>query len=342
MPYPIESYTLPGGVDVPPTSVKNTYRLKGFSEETRNWHIERLPRMTIPSATYIMCPWCERMRDRRSMQIDHVLPCRPYVRLKLYKARNRHSSSERKSALDRLYNDKDNVLLSCTKCNIGGGDAMPTIETLNRAIKSVEGSDLEERLKRIKAVRQELDELPDKADGIVVKEWVWNGAATKTHKMATRFNPIDRKPLGEVVDEIENLVISRLVKTRPMWRLEASDLQPLQPNKVLTGELGRLCFYCLGLFNKQALQLDHINPASRRAEEVAVYNDAKNIIPVCRTCNTAKGNMYLSTSWLDEQIERRKKELHPGVEDAEGVAPPKEYKDYLEYARMLRIGVLER
>jgi 5-methylcytosine-specific restriction endonuclease McrA len=125
-----------------------------------------------------------------------------------------------------------------------------------------------------------------------------------------------------------------------MWSITASSLLSFQPTRSFSNEEGRLCFYCLGLFKKQAFQIDHINPASQRAPNPAVYSNPTNLIPVCRTCNTAKGIKSLSTFWLDEQIAARQREGLPGVENAVGVTTPVPYPSYLDFVKAQRARVL--
>ena len=355
MPLTIANYILPGHQNDVPQLLRGEYRAGGFSEGARNWHLERIPRLTIAAGTYITCPWCGKEKDFRSMQIDHIIPIQQYCRYKLLAYSLKHKDSPAKMRtlekdlrilLKVLYSDTRNLLLCCMKCNSGEGNTMPTQTGLRNAAAVVQGSLLETRLLNLLPILQDIRRLrPIKDHGVRIDLWtfVQSGASWNTSPRDTRQSTSYVSNPGTMLGKlsiIHNVIVDKLVKGRPAWSITANFLVPSQPTRKFNNEEGRLCFYCLGLFKKQAFQVDHINPASQRADVATVYSDPTNLIPVCRTCNTAKGIKYLSKQWLDDQIAARQKEGLPGVEDASGVVTPNAYASYLDYAKAERLRVL--
>jgi len=344
---PIDVYTLPGGADVPPPEIQAQYANGSFPEAVRDWHLDRIPRLTIAAVTYILCPWCGKNKDSRSMQIDHIIPVRIYARYQLYIRRDdvggsgQHSRDRADAALRNAYNDTNNLLLCCMRCNSGAQATMPTTLSLGNARGRVAGTDLAMRLLELTTTLMRINSLPMHVAGVNVRAYVLGGPTWRTSLMSSRFDPIGASSdLKEKLTNIENVISTFLIGRRIPWTVTAAQLQATQTAQVFNNQEGRLCFYCLGLFKKQAFQLDHIPPASTRAATAAVYNDPTNLIPVCRTCNTAKGNFSLTTGWLDQQILDRQTAGLPGVENATGVVAPPLHANYLEYARAQRLRVL--
>ncbi|HTY85358.1 MAG TPA: HNH endonuclease signature motif containing protein [Silvibacterium sp.] len=346
------TYALPLLTDFP-QNLRGEYRAGGFSENVRNWHLARIPRMIIAAGTYITCPWCGRERDIRSMQIDHIIPIQQYGRMMMLgycRSKKLNITTkldkELRFLLKTLYSDQENLLLSCMKCNAGAGNTMPTPAGLLAAAGRVQGTVLETRLKALVKVANKIRNLSSKnlpGLKISLREFILSGANWNTSQMETRHKPqiAVRKPADlEQYNLIHNTVVGLLVKGRPAFTITADILVPFQPSRAFQNEEGRLCFYCLGLFRKQAFQVDHINPASQRASDPAVYSDPTNLIPVCRTCNTSKGIKSLSTQWLDEQIQARQNQNLPGVEHAVGAVTPQGHADFISYVRAERIRVL--
>lgn len=355
MPLTIDAYTLPGHQNDVPQNLRDEYRAGGFSEGVRNWHLARIPRFTIAAGTYITCPWCGREKDFRSMQIDHIIPIQQYCRYMLlaYSVKNKNSylfmkdiEKNLRMKLVGLYSDPKNLTLCCMKCNSGEGNTMPTQSGLVAAAARVKGSLLETRLLNLVPILREIRKLKTITDqGVRVDLWsfVLNGPTWHTSARSTRQSTSYANKPGTLLGKlsiIHNVVVDKLVRSRPAWLITAQSLLASQPTQNFQNEEGRLCFYCLGLFKKQAFQIDHINPASQRATIPTVYSDPTNLIPVCRTCNTAKGIKYLSTQWLNEQIAARQNEGLPGVENASGIATPSGYATYFDYAIAQRVRVL--
>lgn len=343
MPMSLRDYVLAKPGDVP-TNVKDTYKVGSFDTLMRDWHLERLPRFIIPSGTYITCPYCGKSKDRRSMQIDHIIPQRVYARYRLYQkivmlkaaldGDDPESSMNAISWLKAYYNELDNLLLSCMKCNSKKSDKFLETTDYDAAYLRAGTSDLEARLKKNATIYKEIETLGNK-HGVDVKKFVKEGADWNTSRMTLR----DRKPTGNphkmttakkytkqyksvstdetfsnLLTGINNLVISYLTTGRVAWTVTIGQLEALQPTTKFSNEEGRLCFYCLGLFKKQAFQIDHINPSFNRNESEQSYNNPLNLIPVCRTCNTSKGERPLSTAWCEERTKARSDEKLPGLE----------------------------
>lgn len=66
---------------------------------------------------------------------------------------------------------------------------------------------------------------------------------------------------------------------------------------------GKICLYCLGVYEESAFELDHIKPVSahKHVLSAGLYNDVINIVAVCKTCNTSKGPRPLTTDFLSER-----------------------------------------
>ncbi|HUB00703.1 MAG TPA: HNH endonuclease [Terracidiphilus sp.] len=354
MPLTIENFTLPTLAQVP-INVRSQFVAGSFPTDVRNFHLERIPRMVIPSGTYILCPWCGKEKDSRSMQIDHIIPIQQYCRYKLlhYSLKNQDNRQSMLSLekdlrilLKVLYSDTKNLLLCCVKCNSGEGNTMPTEDGLRGAAARVQGTVLQTRLLNLIPILQDIRRLrPIKDQGVRVDLWTFihKGASWNTSPRDTRqstspaTNPF--KMLGKL-SIIHNTVVDKLVRGRPAWSITAGLLVPFQPTRQFTDEEGRLCFYCLGLFKKQAFHIDHINPASRRADNATAYNDPTNLIPACRTCNTSKGDRYLSKTFLAEMLKARQDENLPGVEHVANPVFPGTYTSYLDYVADVRNHLL--
>jgi 5-methylcytosine-specific restriction endonuclease McrA len=337
--------------------LRDQYRAGGFVEAVRDWHLARIPRLIAASGTYISCPWCGRERDIRSMQIDHIVPIQQYTRYNLLVYALKHKDNRvRMSTIEKdlriltktLYSDQKNLSLCCMKCNAGEGKTMPTPEGLRAASASVAGSVLETKLLNLIPFVQDMTKprrvVKENGVNLNIKEFILNGATWSTTARETRQTKsvitANYSTMIAKLSLIHNTVVEKLVKGRPAFTIVANNLIPFQPSRVFNGEEGRLCFYCLGLFRKQAFQIDHINPASQRSETPSVYSDPTNLIPVCRTCNTGKGIKSLSTLWLDAQIAARQNEGLPGVENANNVLTPHGYASYLDYVKAQRLRVL--
>ncbi|MCX8964392.1 HNH endonuclease [Erwinia psidii] len=74
---------------------------------------------------------------------------------------------------------------------------------------------------------------------------------------------------------------------------------------------GKPCIYCYGVYEASSFDIDHIKPSKKihkgqfiDKERIKRNNDLKNLIAVCKTCNTTKGNLNLTendTLYLQRQ-----------------------------------------
>lgn len=99
--------------------------------------------------------------------------------------------------------------------------------------------------------------------------------------------------------------------------------QALNTNKITFK--GKLCFYCLGIYEPFCFELDHINSAIKKStpnastsNKISSFNQIDNIIPVCKICNTKKGVKILDKTLLASFLKQRQDEgkYHFGVEHA--------------------------
>ena len=146
--------------------------------------------------------------------------------------------------------------------------------------------------------------------------------------------------LKKNLNGIHNLVVNYLSQGRVAWTVTMAGLEAIQPSQAFTNEEGRLCFYCMGLFKKQAFQVDHINPSHGRNETTTSYNNPGNLIPVCRTCNTSKAERGLSTNWLEERIRLRIEEGLPGLELIDGDHGQNIDEEVIDFARRVRVQLI--
>lgn len=334
----IDTYRLPAAASDVPDNIRALYRSGGFDKAVRDWHLARIPRYTVANAVMIMCPYCGKWKDRRSMQIDHIIPAKVYVRYKMLRGA-KHFATKRRFAdilLRSAYNDKKNLVLSCMRCNSGAQDRIMDQLDYQVAAANLHGSAAALRMHNNWDTLKNIGKLQfayvagRDLKTFVMKGCWWGQRVTRnTGRKAgatTRETDLIRR-----LELIEAHVIMSLVRSRPQWTVSIAGLEADQPSQTLVNEELRLCYYCLGLFKKQAFQIDHINPASRRSDTPAVYNDPTNLVPACRTCNTSKGNAYLSTHWLDLQVQKRQTEGLPGIEHATNLVVPPGYADAIAY-----------
>ena len=325
------TYELPGGAaapSLPPQDVRDLYATGSFPKAVRDWHLDRLPRMLIRTATYRRCPYCNKQKDSRSFQIDHVIPHKIFIRYRLYLTR--HSTGKDTPASTALadlqiranYSERQNLVLACMRCNAVAQDAMPTLPLIAAVIAAYPGA-MANNFAYVQGVVTAINNLPAFAQNYVLNGPHWN-----TSRMETRTRTASPYGGGGANASLQRQLTNQsqsitriLTGGRPDWSAGTlAALQVIQGTHTVADQEGRLCFYCLGLFKKQSFQIDHINPASGRSPARDVYNDPTNLIPVCRTCNTSKGDSTLTATWLDAQIVRRQTDGLEGVEHSRNTA----------------------
>lgn len=343
----IDTYTLPAHANVVPGNIRGLYRSGGFDKAVRDWHLARIPRYTVSNVTMIKCPYCGRWKDRRSMQIDHILPAKIYVRYSMLGKSKKIAERPRLGVayLKNAYSDKDNLVLSCMRCNASAQDKIMDHGDYTDAQFRMHGTVAATRLMDSWGTLQDIKKLQSRfVAGGSLKKFVMDGIWWSLRQSRNTKRKVGKTKsetdLIRRLELIEANVIVYLVRARPAWTVTQASLEAEQPTRNLVNEELRLCYYCLGLFKKQAFQIDHINPASMRSDVPAVYNDPTNLIPACRTCNTSKGNAYLTTMWLDAQVTRRQNEGLPGIEHATNLVVPHGHADAIAYGKACRLTVL--
>lgn len=80
----------------------------------------------------------------------------------------------------------------------------------------------------------------------------------------------------------------------------------LEKHSTVKGKLefkGKVCFYCFGVYESGAMELDHINPKSKlhaddkpTGSNIKKTNELKNLVAVCKGCNASKSARILIES----------------------------------------------
>lgn len=316
----------------------------GFTQDVRQFHLGRMPKFTV-DLVGCQCAYCGKVKDRRTMKIDHIIPMRVYCRYRLLQAR-----SSKRSDCDRFYRDTANLLLACQRCNGEKSDWMPnetrmTRKDARRRMTAYEAAlevsrpgngniVLPQLYAKIVASRQVADRIANLA--AAQHDFVMHGPRDRnTHPMrgagravrsryATRVSTNPYPSFDDRMAAIHNVVVDRLGVSRPDIDLSKSQLEPSQTAIGATAVRKdlRICLYCLGFFNKQAFELDHIRPVNRPVfgsfpetpENKMRYNDPRNIVPVCQGCNGSKGNKVLTFAFMDQRLRERIAEGLAGIE----------------------------
>ena len=277
------------------------------------------------------------------MQIDHIIPAKVYVRYEMLRGAKYIVKKRRlgDKVLRSAYNDKKNLVLCCMRCNSGAQDKIMNQLDVQSASANLHGTAAALRMHNSWDTLEKINRLQlRRVAGRDLKTFIlkgcWWGQRVTRNTGPKVGSTTKETALIRLLELIEAHVITSLVRSRPQWTVSIVGLEPDQPAQTLVNEELRLCYYCLGLFKKQAFQIDHINPASRRSDTPSVYNDPTNLVPACRTCNTSKGNAYLSTQWLDQQVQKRQTEGLPGIEHAANLVVPPGHADATAYGAWCR------
>ena len=104
----------------------------GFSQDVRDYVLAKLPKVHT-SFTPVVCAYCGKPKDFRSMELDHIIPVRAYVRYQLVQTyRNGPSPKldEVARSAKEAYAHSQNLAFACTKCNKAKSDAFPDSHTV--------------------------------------------------------------------------------------------------------------------------------------------------------------------------------------------------------------------
>ncbi|MGX9309151.1 HNH endonuclease (plasmid) [Pantoea ananatis] len=129
--------------------------------------------------------------------------------------------------------------------------------------------------------------------------------------------PANFNPINQMFSRTENKI------QKPPILPESSSNDELRLKNILSHELstsevnkyeGRVCFYCLGVYENECFEIDHINPSfkpnsqderntpTKKLHLIARNNFPLNLIPVCKTCNATKGKNTIDFRDVEGQL----------------------------------------
>lgn len=333
-----------------------------FVDPVRQFHLDRLPRFDVEKFEGYQCAYCGKIKDVRSLQVDHILDFRMFCRYWMLKKGYR--GNETAEALDvdclRAYRDKTNLVLACVKCNGAKSDKKPDVkiefrkgmtpETIYEpAMRGKLGPTLKSQMMQNYMHWKRISQLSTEDRNFVIhgigdvdtREGDYSRAAKDKNPYGQRVE--FKKPARTGPNLAIYKMITRAINTkfgrngRPNITISRAILVTFQmsPSLVRNPKSLRLCLYCFGLFQKQAFQLDHIRPIGRKEgtswPQTYYYknrfNDPDNLIPVCGKCNAAKHEKTLSAVMLDGFYKARIDEGIVGINDlASGRLPMDEVR----------------
>lgn len=113
-------------------------KTSGFGAPLRDFVIGKLPKLPA-QYTPVQCSYCGKLKDARSVELDHIIPMRPYVRLKLLTfaqrlSRGEHRLTEQHATLlaNMAFADPANLTFACKACNGIKSDRFPDDVRVNR------------------------------------------------------------------------------------------------------------------------------------------------------------------------------------------------------------------
>ena len=297
-----------------------------FAPAVRAFHLNRLPRFNTAFSGSI-CAYCGRETGRRSMQIDHIIPMRIYIRFKMINDPTVGTATSTGNAValnriaDAFFADRANLLLACQRCNSIKKEAMPDTIAPGTAFTWLQLAqrNLPNAAMQGFATDRAADCARIRGLSAARNHFVFNGSSSNTSIMNTRKRTRDTTPPTWI--GIQRTVIGRYSTSRPRHGYDNSDLESTQaPGAAGPARNLRVCLYCLGLFMDQAFQLDHIRPVNRSRTSASVakaaYNNPANIVAVCGSCNGSKSNSGITRGWLASRASARTTEGLPGLDTA--------------------------
>lgn len=321
----IQNYRLATNEEVP-DDVVATYLAESsrkFSEETRTFHLSRLPQLRSEKCNAVGCPICEEVFTFRSLQIDHLIPVKVYCRYEMFRHSDHTTRNSRLGGLlKEAHNDISNLMLICQTCNRGKSEEILSKTDYEHLAKVTNDDKYEENYKTLQSILRNAESdffFRGKATRSSARIRTGGGAPARASggfARSQRMNPMGPPPEEVHKNNIENQITSHLSRGRPAWD-DGVHAHLVQSQTVKDQQInGRLCFCCFGIFRDPAFQIDHIRAVSNSAATLtkAQYNDPQNLIPVCRTCNGAKGASFaIQKQWYEDQIKRRIIQKLPGL-----------------------------
>ncbi|MCW0332733.1 hypothetical protein [Pantoea ananatis] len=129
-------------------------------------------------------------------------------------------------------------------------------------------------------------------------------------KKLNRTRSINFKPVNEKYIKTKDFI------PKPHVLAELTEYEIVSLKEMLSWELpcdysvkyyeGRVCFYCLGIYEIECFEIDHINSDLKESNSgyadpdrfyTAMNNFPSNLIPICKTCNTTKGKQKLLSQY---------------------------------------------
>ncbi|MDO6406501.1 HNH endonuclease signature motif containing protein [Pantoea phytobeneficialis] len=295
-----------------PENLDDDKKTNGFAPAVRDHFLSLLPQVTInEEVDVILCPWCLEFTGHHATQVDHIIPKQIFLRYQLYKNRNRlHSNTNIKLELEKYLHDTDNLIICCNKCNNEKGDDFPKKSTMDDAIEFHRPalSDLSHLERKTQLAWEIMSVYMPQGD-------------KKLFSYLAKWNEMT---LSEGI--LTNNLLNEGEKQIRAWRAPGSGM-PFKAHQVfeelvnhqlradLNNWTGRLCFYCLGVYQDMAFQIDHID-SRLKGRNCLINNTDYNLLAVCRGCNGAKSDNIITERFLVSRIEERIERGWPGIESA--------------------------
>lgn len=343
------------------------FSASGFSQTIRDYILNMVPKVPV-SYVPVVCATCNKPKDARSVELDHIIPVRSFVRYKLVQAHAGLQSPLSTAALslvaDNAYIDQANLIFICKSCNKDKSNQMPTSAMTRHGNRTV----LQRLRANLPADRHaDIDQLDQMMAQIgltsALGEYLRGELRVKktyarerqrpgryrdepypTRRVATSTAPPPAPRLSfvnnvtgvehgatiqqvvglptDVVQAIEDEVIRMFGGSRAnihelMGHGAFQALLRRQTKAQNAAKDLRVCLYCLGMFHKQAFQIEHLDPVDRdpaTGSQVPadVYNN--NLLGICGSCNGSRNKKTLTRDLLTTLRKARVAAALPGLE----------------------------
>lgn len=336
-----------------------------FNEGIRNFILARLPKVPV-SFVPVVCATCNKPKDARSVELDHIIPVRSYVRYKLMEAHAGQialPTAALSQCADAAYIDPVNLIFICKACNSAKSDNQPTV-ALNR---HGHGSPLQRLRANLPAGQTaDIDQLdlimasvnaPSARGRYLRGELRLQKSHSRVRRMTGRYrsepyptprpdpDDIPAPPRFSLVDVATGAEQPGAISTQlglvasaietiegevlRMFAVSRANIRVMMGDAAFRGLLARqtrapgaakdlrVCLYCLGMYHKQAFQVEHIDPVDRdpvtgSAVPPEEYND--NLLGVCGSCNGSRGKKRLTQALLAGFRAKRVTDGLPGLD----------------------------